>query len=72
MEDDYHQSGLRTGSTGDKMYLHFHQADYLTEALEKNNFKIMDRQRERYTLHDGSETTDLLLLAVKTTSLKTL
>jgi predicted TPR repeat methyltransferase len=67
MEDDYHQSGFRTGSTGDQMYLHFHQADYLTETLEKNNFKIIDLQRKKYAIQDGTETNDLLILAEKTT-----
>ena len=33
--DDYSLSGFKKGSTGDEIYMHYHQADYLTEALIK-------------------------------------
>jgi len=35
MEDEYSKSGLRRGSTGDEIFMHYHEAAYLTEALEK-------------------------------------
>ncbi|MCF6131827.1 class I SAM-dependent methyltransferase [Flavobacterium wongokense] len=64
MEDDNSKSGFKTGSTGDAMYQNFHQADYLTETLENNGFKIIDIQRKKY-LHNQQDTTDLILIATK-------
>lgn len=58
MEDDYKTSGLRTGSTGDSIYMHYHEAKYLTKALEKNGFTILDMRRKEYEL-----TTDLVIIA---------
>ena len=65
MEDDYHKSGFRKGSKGDEIYMHFHQADYLTAALEKNNFRIIDLQRQDYPEQDGTKTIDLIIVAEK-------
>ena len=66
MEDDYTNSGFKTSSSGDdQMYTHYHQADYLTHALESSGFKIIDLQRKVYPSHDGTTTTDLLIIAKK-------
>jgi 2-polyprenyl-3-methyl-5-hydroxy-6-metoxy-1,4-benzoquinol methylase len=65
MEDDYANSGFRTGSSGDQIFMHFHQADYLTEALVNNGCSITDLRRKVYPAPDGSVTTDLLIIAVK-------
>ena len=68
MEDDYRKSGFKGSSSGgeEKMYIHYHQADYLTEALRENGFEIMDLQRKAYPEPDGASTTDLLVVAKKT------
>ncbi|MEO8770721.1 MAG: class I SAM-dependent methyltransferase [Ferruginibacter sp.] len=63
MEDDYHKSGFRKGSKGDEIYMHFHQADYLTAAFEKNNFRIIDLKRQDYPEQDGTKMVDLVILA---------
>lgn len=65
MEDDYSKSGLKRGSSGDELYIYYHQADYLTEALATNNFKIIDLQRQDYQFPDGSKNIDLLIIAKK-------
>lgn len=65
MEDDYGKSGFRQSSKGDRMYIHYHQADYLTDALQVNGFNIIDIQRKVYPMQDGSETTDLIIIAGK-------
>ncbi len=67
MEDDYSKSGLRESSSNseDKVYIHYHQADYLAGALKENGFKIIDLRRERYPAQDGTTTTDLLIVAVR-------
>jgi predicted TPR repeat methyltransferase len=65
MEDEYSQSGFRTGSQGDQMFQHFHQADYLTEALIQTGFTIIDLSRKEYPSGEGAKTTDLLIIARK-------
>jgi ubiquinone/menaquinone biosynthesis C-methylase UbiE len=65
MEDDYSKSGFKKGSTGDEIYMHYHEAAYLEEALKENNFKIADLQRKEYPAEDGTQTTDLIIIAVK-------
>ncbi|CAN5425346.1 class I SAM-dependent methyltransferase [soil metagenome] len=65
MEDDYSKSGFKTGSAGDEMYMHYHQADYLTAALDKNEFKILHLQRQDFPMQDGTKMTDLLIIARK-------
>ncbi|MBC7886377.1 MAG: class I SAM-dependent methyltransferase [Ferruginibacter sp.] len=67
MEDDYSKSGFKTpgSGTGDKIYIHYHQADYLTNALKENGFKIINLQRKPYPMDDGTTTTDLVIIAAK-------
>ncbi len=67
MEDDYSKSGFKGPSTGgpDKMYIFYHQADYLADTLKENGFKIIDLQRKDYTEPNGTLTTDLFILAKK-------
>ncbi|MGV3630717.1 MAG: class I SAM-dependent DNA methyltransferase [Bacteroidota bacterium] len=63
MEDAYVNSGYQTSSDGkDKLYMYFHEAEYLTGALEENGFKMIDLQRKRYPGTDGKEVTDLILI----------
>lgn len=64
MEDDNSKSGFRTGSTGDKMYQNFHQADYLTKTIEENQLKIIHLERKEY-LYNEQNTTDLIIIATK-------
>jgi trans-aconitate methyltransferase len=65
MEDDYSKSGYRKGSQGDEMYMHYHEADYLNKVLENNDFKIIDLQRIVYPASDGTNITDLVIIAKK-------
>jgi 2-polyprenyl-3-methyl-5-hydroxy-6-metoxy-1,4-benzoquinol methylase len=63
MEDDYSLSGFKKGSTGDEIYMHYHQADYLTEALIQSGFIIIDVQRKTYLAADNTTVIDLILVA---------
>ncbi len=63
MEDDYSKSGIQRSSTGDELIMYFHEAGYLTEALENNGFKLLDLRRKVYSMQEGVVTTDLILLA---------
>lgn len=65
MEDDYDNSRLESSSSGDQMYVHYHEADYLTQALLDNDFEIIALQRKEYPKQDGSTTTDLVIIAGK-------
>jgi 2-polyprenyl-3-methyl-5-hydroxy-6-metoxy-1,4-benzoquinol methylase len=63
MEDDYSKSAFKKGSAGDEIFMHYHQADYLSAALTKNGFVINELIRQAYPEKDGSQTTDLILIA---------
>jgi len=63
MENDYDKSAIQRASTGDEMFIHFHEAAYLIPALEENGFTILDVQRKVYPDGNGSETIDLVLIA---------
>ena len=66
MEGDYTNSGIQKSSDGkDEMFIHYHQADYLMEALKNNNFETIELQRKDFHQPDGSITTDLVLIALK-------
>jgi predicted TPR repeat methyltransferase len=65
MEDDYSKSGYRIASTGDKLYIHCHEEDYLVKAMKDNGFQITEMQRKSYPEDDGSITVDLILIGIK-------
>lgn len=64
MEDDNNKSRFQKGSSGDEIFINYHQADYLTENLENNNFKILNLDRKEY-IHNEQQTTDLIIIATK-------
>jgi predicted TPR repeat methyltransferase len=65
MEDDYSKSGFKGSSSNpdDKLFIHYHEAGYLTEALAENGFEILDLQRLDFPAEMGDPATDLILLA---------
>lgn len=65
MEDDYNKSGLKKGSAGDEIFMHYHQADYLTNTLLENRFEIINLNRQNYPTQDARKTTDLIIIARK-------
>ena len=62
MEDDYSNSGWKTGSSGKEIYMHYHQADYLTAKLEASGFEVIDLRRKDFPETNGTITTDLLIV----------
>lgn len=64
MEDDYQKSGIEYSSSGDAVFMHYHEAGYLTQAVLENSFEIIDLQRISYR-HNGKPTTDLIVVAQK-------
>jgi 2-polyprenyl-3-methyl-5-hydroxy-6-metoxy-1,4-benzoquinol methylase len=65
MEDDYSKSGLRKGSQGDEIFMHYYLESDLTSPLIKNGFKINYTQRVKSEMTDGSVVIDLILVAEK-------
>ena len=65
MEGDYSSSGLQRSSSGDEIYIHFHEEDYLVNALKANGFEIVNLQRKNYLMQDGAGVTDLIIIAKK-------
>lgn len=63
MEDDYSKSSLTAGSTGDKLFMYYHEETYLSEFLEENNFEIVFKDRKIYDGAQGNKTTDLILIS---------
>jgi 2-polyprenyl-3-methyl-5-hydroxy-6-metoxy-1,4-benzoquinol methylase len=62
MEDDYSKSGFKKGSTGDEIYIHYHQENYLTKALKENGLTIIDLSHKVYPGEEGI-ITDLVIIA---------
>lgn len=65
MEDDNSKSGWETGSTGDKVYINYHEGDFLIRALEKAGFELVYEERINYIPGTAYNTTDLILIASK-------
>ena len=67
MEDDYELSGWEGPSTGeaDRIYMHYHQADYLTWAMEANQLTISHLERIEFKKNNGSIGQDLIIIAKK-------
>ena len=65
MEDDYTNSAYKKGSAGDEIFMHYHQADYLSTALIENKLEIMEVQRKYTAAMDGATTCDLILISRK-------
>ena len=65
MEDDYSKSGFKKGSTGDEIFMHYYQADFLIDILKENHFKILTSRCKEYPAQDGTITTDLVIIAGK-------
>lgn len=66
IEDDYAKSGYETSSDGHfKMFVYFHQADFLEECLSNNGFEIMDIKRITYSKPNDRKDVHLIYIAKK-------
>lgn len=65
MEDSYERSGMVRSSSGDEVYMYYHEADYLQQAIKDSGLTILDLRRQQYTGYDGAPVTDLEIVAVK-------
>jgi predicted TPR repeat methyltransferase len=65
MTDHYSRSGVQTSSSGDEMYVYYHEEPQLINALENAGLHIRHLQRKDYMDGAGKPTTDLMIVAVK-------
>lgn len=67
MEGDYAKSGYETTSFSGKnrVYVYYHQENFITGCLEESGFKIVDLQKKRYPEQDGSFLTDMIFITQK-------
>lgn len=64
MEDDYDKSGWKGPASGgpERMFIYYHQADYLMEAFRENGFEVLNVNRKEYRASDGGWTKDLIVV----------
>lgn len=65
MEDDNATSDWQVGSTGDKIFMNYHESGYLIAALESAGFTVMYEDRLSYTGTGNKPVVDLILIAQK-------
>ena len=67
MEDDYEKSGyeLTSFSGENRVYIYYHQAEFLSKCLKKYGYEIIDLQRKKYPEPDGTFLTDMIFIARK-------
>jgi len=65
MEDDNTQSRWQKGSSGDEIFMNYHEAGYLKAALAAAPFKILTEERKSYQYADGTAIVDIILIAKK-------
>lgn len=67
MEGEYDKSDYETTSfSGDsRVFIYYHQADYISDCLMESGFEILDCQRKTYPEADGSFLTDMIFITRK-------
>jgi len=63
MEDTNDKSGFQTSSSGDQVYIHYHQHEFLVDTLIMNGFEILNTQRKSFPAEIGNPATDLFIIA---------
>lgn len=62
-ENDDNKSRYQISGTGDQVYVIYHREDYLTKALQENNFEVISVERFSAPDKDGLMITDLVWIA---------
>ncbi len=65
IEDSYDKSEFLTGSTGDKIFIYYHEITYLQEYLKEANFEIEMLQRIDYDQAPKAPAIHLIIIAKK-------
>ncbi len=64
-ESEHHQSGIKTNSAGDKTYMYYHKAGFLTDALSGEGFQSIELSRKLSPAGNEPESIDLVFTALK-------
>lgn len=64
MEDDYNRSGIHTSSSGEEMYIYYHEERHLVRALEASGLFVRFLKRIQYHDNSNAPVTDLVIVAV--------
>lgn len=64
MEDYHDKSGFKKGSKGDEIFMNYHEAPYLINALEETGFKLILVDRKN-SMSNNEPVVDLVLVAKK-------
>lgn len=67
MEGDYTKSGYETTSFSgaNRVFVYYHQADFLANCLTESGYEVLDLQRKKYPEPDGSFLIDMIFIAQK-------
>ncbi len=65
MEDHNSKSGYVSGSTGDQLFMNYHECSYLIEALRNENFEVVYEKHLPLAADPENITKDLVLIAKK-------
>lgn len=67
MEGDYEKSGFETTSFSgsNRVFIYYHQEEYLSDCLTDAGFEIVDLLRKDYPEPDGTFLTDMIFIAQK-------
>jgi len=65
MEDDYNKSGIYKSSSGDEVYIYYHEERQLVRMLEACGLHIRHLQRKNYRDSNDVAVTDLVIVAVR-------
>jgi 2-polyprenyl-3-methyl-5-hydroxy-6-metoxy-1,4-benzoquinol methylase len=65
MEDKYEHSTVKKASSGDAVFVHYYEADYLSGLLKANGFEIIDLARYGSKAVEPSADIDLVMIARK-------
>lgn len=63
MEGDDEKSGFQTSGAGDKVYIYYHQFEYINHHLKLNGFKTIEVKRKAFPEDKGLPATDLFVFA---------
>jgi trans-aconitate methyltransferase len=65
MEDDNSKSSLKTSSSGNQLFMNYHEEGYLVKAMENNSMSIIDVIRKNYVEDDGTVVVDMIIVGRK-------
>lgn len=65
MEDSYEKSGIDRSSSGDEVYIYYHESGYLHKSLEEIGFTVKELRRQENTWSNGKVVVDIEIVAIK-------